>query len=141
MGPTSGRLWATGDETANPWDLCRALTFSCCHSPPIARVMCAAASFAKQEESIQALRATTSIQPRRWLPRMVSEFREIFQWPVDKPLPRKLSAPFQGWVASAGTDTGVQSTERKLRAELLTLGIHRSPQEFIHEALCAGQLK
>lgn len=103
--------------------------------------ICVIPSFAQQEETLQALRATTSIQPRKGLPAMVSEFREVVQWPAQDPLPpysRKLSTPFRGYTASANTAEGFKESSEKLEKSLITIGIHRSPEEFIHEALRIG---
>lgn len=52
-------------------------------------------------------------------------------------LSRKLSAPFRGY-ASAGTEQGFQTMKELPQRELVTIGIHRSPDEFVHEALRIG---
>lgn len=94
---------------------------------------CVTPSFAKQEESIQALRAAASIQPKRGVPKTVSEFREIL------PRSRVLSILFRGYIASAGTEQGFQHDQIGNQQELTSIGIQRSPSEFVHEALHIGR--
>lgn len=98
--------WATGDETAYPWNLYRARVFHVVMYLRSQGAICATPKFAKQEEFLQAFRAAAS------LARMVAEFRKIVQWPAAEPLPassRRLSVPFRGCVASAETEQGVST--------------------------------
>ena len=76
------------------------------------------------------MRATTDIPPRRGLPPMVSEFRSVHQQPAYEPLPPnacRLSTPPRGFDASAGEVDGK-----------VTVGVHRSPEEFVSEAISIG---
>ena len=71
------------------------------------------------------MRAATNIQPRKNLPSPVPEFKQITTQVDTASLPpraRKLSTPKRGYVASAAKDQ-------------VTIGIHFSPEEFVHEAL------
>ena len=71
------------------------------------------------------MRAATNIQPRKNLPSLVPEFKQITTQVDTASLPpraRKLSTPKRGYVASAAKDQ-------------VTIGIHFSPEEFVHEAL------
>ena len=57
-------------------------------------------SVARQEASLQTMRASTNIQPCKLVP----EFKEVVQHPADQPLPphpRKLSTPSLGYITSA----------------------------------------
>ena len=79
----------------------------------------------EQEATLQAMRAATNIQPRKNLPSLVPEFKQITTQVNSASLPpraRKLSTPKRGYVASASK-------------EQVTIGIHFSPEEFMHEAL------
>ena len=71
------------------------------------------------------MRAATNIQPRKNLPSLAPEFKQITTQVDTASLPpraRKLSTPKRGYVASAAKDQ-------------VTIGIHFSPEEFVHEAL------
>eukprot|EP00438_Fugacium_kawagutii_P023335 Skav221486 [mRNA] locus=scaffold1514:194152:200600:- [translate_table: standard] len=93
--------WATGDETAYPWDLCRTMAFHLAMHLQTLGALCVTPSFAKQEETIQALRESTDIQQ--------------------------------------GTQQGFEEyVSDKVHGEVITVGIHRSPKEFIQEALIVG---
>ena len=88
-------------------------------------VECHFPSFAEQEATLQAMRAATNIQPRKNLPSLVPEFKQITTQVYTASLPpraRKLSTPKRGYVASAVKDQ-------------VTIGIHFSPEDFVHEAL------
>ena len=92
--------WRTSAETAYPW----LSQPSWSHS--LTKIVCSPPMFALQETTLQTMRATTNIEPRRGLPPMVSEFECIQQWPSHKPLPplaRALSTPSRGQFASAST--------------------------------------
>ena len=96
--------WATAEETGVE-----------CHLP----------SFAEPEATLQAMRAATNFQPRKHLPSLVPEFKQITTQVDTASLPpraRKLSTPKRGYVASAAKDQ-------------VTIGIHFSPEEFVQEAL------
>eukprot|EP00435_Cladocopium_sp_Y103_P070288 s2538_g35.t1 len=109
--------WATGDETAYPWDLCRSMAFQMVMFLQTQGAICATPSFAKQEETIQALRASPSIQPRKSLPPMVSEFREEF---VHEALrighPSEVSALFPRCVRKA-VDTTLSKSRESMAKE------------------------
>ena len=131
-GQTSTGSWATAEEVAYPWDLCRAMATKIALELQTRGAHCTAPCFALQEHSLQSLRAATDIQPRRGLPPMVSEFLEVQQLPAHQPLPplaRKLSTPHPG-VNNASAINQNDAT--------VTIGIHRSPQEFVEEALKVG---
>ena len=89
-------------------------------------VECHLPSFAEQEATLQAMRAATNIQPRKGLPALAPEFKQVTTRVDTASLPpraRKLSTPKRGYVASAATKDQV------------TVGIHFSPEEFVQEAL------
>ena len=89
-------------------------------------VECHLPSFAEQEATLQAMRAATNIQPRKGLPALVPEFKQVTTHVDTASLPpraRKLSTPKRGYVASAATKDQV------------TVGIHFSSEEFVQEAL------
>ena len=132
--------WATSEETAYPWDLCRSMAFQLAIYLQECGVECQTPSFAQQEETIQALRASTSLQPRRGLPPMVSEFSKVLQWPKDQPLPplsRTLSTPFRGWIASTKSAEAFPKPDQSDK-EYVTIGIHRSPEAFVEAAVKVG---
>ena len=124
-GQKSDGSWATAEETAYPWPLARAIAAQVLLQLQDLGVECHPPSFAEQEATLQAMRAATNIQPRKNLPSLVPEFKEITTQVDSASLPsraRKLSTPKRGYVASA------------LKGHV-TIGIHFSPEEFIHEAL------
>ena len=107
--------WATSEETAYPWPLARAIAAQAviqlqdkgivchCHFP----------SFAEQECTLQAMRASTNIQPRRNLPPLVPEFKQVIHQDSHAPLPSHASlhsTPKRGYVASAKESKGNQVT-------------------------------
>ena len=117
--------WATAEETAYPWPLARAIAAQVLLQLQELGVECHLPSFAEQEATLQAMRSATNIQPRRNLPPLVPEFKQITTQADTASLPphsRKLSTPKRGYVASAAKDQ-------------VTVGIHFSPEEFVQEAL------
>eukprot|EP00435_Cladocopium_sp_Y103_P049235 s2261_g14.t1 len=101
-GQTPSGEWATALEVAYPWPLCRAMASKLALELQSRGAICTPPCFALQEESIQALRASAEIQPRRGLPPMVSEFMEVKPHPADSPLPpnsRPLSTPPPGGIS------------------------------------------
>ena len=96
--------WATSEVTAYPWPLARAIATQVVLQLQDQGVVCHLPSFAEQECTIQAMRAATNIQPRKNLPPMVPEFKQVFCQSAHAPLPlnaRRLSTPKRGYVASA----------------------------------------
>ena len=72
--------------------------------------------------------SSTHIQPRKNLPPMVPEFKQVFCQSAQAPLPfnaRRLSTPKRGYVASAQGNNKDQ----------ITVGVHFSPEEFVKEAI------
>eukprot|EP00435_Cladocopium_sp_Y103_P054436 s1937_g17.t1 len=123
--------WATALEVAYPWPLCRAMATKLALELQSKGATCTPPCFALQEESIQALRASTEIQPRHGIPPMVSEFMEVTTQDADCPLPpnsRPLSTPPRGNFASATHGEG----------NTITIGVNRSPQQFVNAALQIG---
>ena len=117
--------WATSEETAYPWPLARAIAAQVLLQLQDFGVQCHPPSFAQQEATLQAMRASTDIQPRKHLPPLVPEFKQISTQAHDASLPpysRKLSTPKRGQIASATKDH-------------VTVGVHFSPEEFVAEAL------
>ena len=117
--------WATAVETAYPWPLARAVAAQVLLQLQELGVECHLPSFAEQEATLQAMRAATNIQPRKNLPSLVPEFKQVTTQVDTASLPphaRKLSTPKRGYVASAAKDQ-------------VTIGIHFSPEEFVQEAL------
>ena len=66
--------WATSEETAYPWPLARAIAAQVLLQLQDLGVQCHPPSFAEQEATLQAMRASTNIQPRKNLPALVPEF-------------------------------------------------------------------
>ena len=111
--------WATAEETAYPWPLARAIAAQVLLQLQDLGVECHLPSFAEQEATLQAMRAATNIQPRKNLPSLVPEFKQVTAQVDTASLPpraRKLSTPKRGYVASAAKDQ-------------VTIGIHFSPEE------------
>ena len=120
--------WNAAEETAYPWELCKCIAAKILSQLKQDGFDVAPPVFALQEASLQTMRATTDIQPRRGLPPMVSEFQSVHQQSCQEPLPpnaRKLSTPLRGSDASA--DTGK-----------ITVGVHRTPEFFVKEAISIG---
>ena len=90
--------------------------------------MCDIPSFAEQECTLQAMRASTNIQPRKNLPPMVPEFKQVTHQNSQTPLPAHawlLSTRKRGYVASAKENNENQ----------VTVGVHFAPEEFLSEAI------
>ena len=66
--------WATSEETAYPWPLARAIAAQVVLQLQDEGLVCHLPSFAEQECTLQAMRASTNIQPRKNLPPMAPEF-------------------------------------------------------------------
>ena len=125
--------WTTAEETAYPWELCRATAAKILQQLQADGYHCTPPVFALQEASLQTMRATTEIQPRKGLQPMVSEFVAVQSPPANAPLPensRRLSTHHRGYVASA--NQGITDTDD------ITIGVHRSPESFVHEAIKIG---
>ena len=69
--------WATAEETAYPWPLARAIAAQVLLQLQELGMECHLPSFAEQEATLQAMRSATNIQPRRNLPPLVPEFKQI----------------------------------------------------------------
>ena len=85
------------------------------------------------------MRASTGIQPRKGLPPMVSEFIAIQTQPAHLAIPsqaRKLSTPQPG--VSCTPATGVSNASAPYDNQVTTIGIHRTPEEFVKEAISIG---
>ena len=96
--------WATSEETAYPWPLARAIATQVVTQLQDKGTVCHLPSFAEQECTLHAMRASTNLQPRRNLPPLVPEFKQILQQESQIPLPPHaslLSIPKTGYVASA----------------------------------------
>ena len=96
--------WATSEETAYPWPLARAIATQVIFQLQDTGTVCHLPSFAEQECTLHAMRASTNLQPRRNLPPLVPEFKQILQQESQIPLPPHaclLSTPKTGYVASA----------------------------------------
>ena len=118
--------WATAEETAYPWPLCRKIaTLVALHIQSLG-VTCPTPSFAKYASQLDGIRQQTLSQPSaKGLP-WVSEFKHIVQLHGAASVPphaRLLSTPTVGYVASASNKT---------------VGVFRTPDEFIATALEAG---
>ena len=121
--------WNTSEETAYPWELCRSIGARLLYQLKNDGYQCSAPVFALQEASLGSMRASTDLQPRKGIPPMVSEFQQIISCPSNEPKPsnsRLLSTPFGGESASANS------------SKMVTYGVHRSPEEFVAEALALG---
>ena len=135
--------WRTSEETTYPWQLCRAIATKLALQLEQDGYCCSHPVFALQEASLNTMRATTDIQPRRGLPPMVSEFCQIMSHPHDAPLPpnsRRLSTLSRGTVASEKPEeTSSRSVgSPKDQHQTVTIGIHHSPEEFVQKALEIG---
>ena len=69
--------WATPEETAYPWPLARAIAARVVIQLQDQGIVCHLPSFAEQECTLQAMRASANILPRRNLPPLVPEFKQI----------------------------------------------------------------
>ena len=81
-GQSPAGHWHTAEETSYPWELCRAMAAKLVKQLQADGYMCTPPVFALQEASLQTLRATTDIQPRRGLQLMVAEFKNVIQHPA-----------------------------------------------------------
>ena len=73
-------------------------------------------------------RASTNIQPRKSLPPMVPEFKQVIHQNSQNPLPEHallLSTPKRGYVASA----------KECKDNQVTVGVHFAPEEILSEAI------
>ena len=98
-GQKADGSWATSEETAYPWPLARAIAAQVVLQLQSQGIVCHLPSFAEQEATLQAMRASTNIQPRRHLPSFVPEFKEVVHKDCCAPLPsnaRVLSTPKRG---------------------------------------------
>ena len=115
--------WATSLETAYPWALCRAIATQVALQLQNLGVSCKTPRFAEQALHLEQIRHDTWSQSSSKALPMVSEFQKVIHLPVDQPLPplsRLLSTPSLGEIASEG---------------FKTVGVHRSPADFVKEAL------
>ena len=76
-GQKADGSWATSEETAYPWPLARSIAAQVVLQLQSQGIACHLPSFAEQEATLQAMRASTNIQPRRHLPSFVPEFKEV----------------------------------------------------------------
>ena len=67
-GQKADGSWATSEETAYPWPLARSIAAQVVLQLQSQGIACHLPSFAEQEATLQAMRASTNIQPRRHLP-------------------------------------------------------------------------
>ncbi len=91
--------WATSEETAYPWPLARAIAAQVVIQLQDKGIVCHFPSFAEQDCTLQAMRASTNIQPRRNLPPLVPEFKQVIHQDSHTPLPSHaplLSTPKRG---------------------------------------------
>ena len=119
----SSNGWATAEETAYPWPLCRRVAALVALHIQSFGVACPTPTFATHASQLDAIRQQTLTQVSNTGLPWVSEFKEIIHLDADTPVPanaRVLSTPAVGHVASA--------TKR-------TVGVYRSPEEFILSAL------
>ena len=117
--------WATAEETAYPWPLCRRLSALVALQLQEHGLQCPTPVFATHASQLDAIRHHTEFQPTlKGLP-WVSEFKTILHLDAHQPVPpdeRLIGTPAVGYIASASKKT---------------VGVHRSPQEFIDAALAA----
>eukprot|EP00435_Cladocopium_sp_Y103_P017478 s2311_g4.t1 len=122
-GTTDTGGWATALETAYPWALCRAIAAKVALYLQQLGTICVTPAFALQTVQLEHIRRDTGLQISSKAVPLVSEFKEVLSWPVQEPLPalaRALSTPVVGEIATEN---------------FRTIGVHRSPEEFIIEAL------
>ena len=131
--------WATSEETACPWPLARAIAAQVVLQLQHQGVLCHLPSFAEQEATLQAMKASTNIQPRKHLPSLVPEFKKFFKvvhqdsqvsLPTHAPV---LSTPKRGYVARAE-----EAKEGQVKEGQITVRMHFSPEEFVAEAVRLG---
>ena len=122
-GRTPDGKWSTAEETAYPWELCKAIAAKLLLQLQTDGYDCSPPVFALQESSLQTMRASTDIQPRQGLPAMVSEFES-----VQKPFHRCTlthKTPDASVLITRGYSA---STGDKISS--ISIGIHRSPETF-----------
>ena len=132
--------WATQEETAYPWGLCRALAAQLLLVLQDLGAVCTAPAFAQQEAAIQSARAVSNHQGSRAAPPLVPEFKEVLQLPASAPLPplsRALSTPRQGYIASApNSEDSVKTLRRPSQWEFT--GIQRNSSRTSNRATRNG---
>ena len=111
---TSG--WATAQETAYPWPMSRRLAALVALHVQNLGVQCPTPSCAQQATQLDAIRHHTHVQSSTAGLPWVSEFQYTMQLP-------KTSTPIMGDIASEGYKT---------------VGVHRSPDDFVRAAIDAG---
>ena len=122
----TGSGWATAQETAYPWPLSRRLAAQIALHVQHLGVQCPSPSSAHQVTQLDAIRHHTHSQNSALGLPWVSEFQHITQIPQQASIPsnaRLISTPTVGNIASEGYKT---------------IGVHRSPEEFVQAALEAG---
>lgn len=138
-GQSSDGSCRTAEETAYPWPLCKAMALRIVQQLQTVGISFSTPIFAMQEASLQTMRATTDIQPRRGLPPMVSEFKAVLRHPMTQTIPpmaRRLSTP---QIETQSTpSTGVSNASAGDDNQFITIGIHRTPEEFLKEAITIG---
>ena len=144
--------WATKEETAYPWGLCRALAAHVILVLQDLGAQCRTPAFAQREAAIQAIRALSNHQSSRPAPPLVPEFKSLSQHPAREPLPplaRPLSTPRLGYIASATGEANAvdrfktapdtpEKSSQKGQPEMISIGLHWSPDEFLEKALEQG---
>jgi len=114
--------WATSLETAYPWPLCRVMAAKVALHLQNLGVSCETPKFAQHALQLEQIRHDTLTQTNsRALP-LVSEFCQVTQIPAHQERPpnsRLIATPAMGDIASEG---------------FKTIGIHRSPEEFVQAA-------
>ena len=94
--------WATAEETAYPWELCRTIATKLALCLQNMGAVCAPPIFATQTVHLQEIRQQTLIQHASKSLPLVSEFSSIQNIPADAPIPtnaRLLSTPPLGHIA------------------------------------------
>ena len=132
----AGDHWATSEETAYPWKLCREITFAMLIALQNFGATVPRNSFVDPLPTLQNVRGSTGFQSKRGLPPMVPEFKQILLHDAFAPLPplcRPLSTARLGtlgvYFASEGAKAQVPTSEQVL------VGLHFSPDEFMQRAL------
>ena len=118
--------WATAQETAYLWPLARKLATMVALHLQNHGVNCPTPTFAKHAKELDSIRHQIQAQySAKGLP-WVSEFSHTMQIPAHDPVPpnaRLLTTPTLGDIARVGYKT---------------IGIHRSPKEFVDQAIASG---
>ena len=118
--------WATAQETAYPWPLSRRLAALIALHLQNHGVCCPTPSFAKHARQLGGIRQQTFMQHTATGLPWVPEFSHTAQIPAAAPVPHNaklLTTPLLGDVARVGYKT---------------IGILRSPREFMDAAIAAG---